>query len=209
LILYQWNKILSFIDDTWDEDKVAIQYLVEIPWNAFTNGISTSGAAFPPSEAIENIEIRKKYQAQVDKALETQARADLQRRAKTVRKLKRNIVKKYIIEIYSLHPFATAELETLLKAHKIDEAFSKEILDVIHKEETEHPDDGFRIWRSKDKLFEADAKFVSANDKELTIEKRDGKRTTIELKLLRKTDVVYVSDQLAPKPETPKPGSSP
>ncbi|MGL4944015.1 MAG: hypothetical protein ACRC46_12590, partial [Thermoguttaceae bacterium] len=44
-------------------------------------------------------------------------------------------VKKYLIDSYSLHPFATAELEALLKEHKVDDALAKEVLDAVKEAE--------------------------------------------------------------------------
>jgi hypothetical protein len=36
---------------------------------------------------------------------------------------------------------------------------------------------------SNDKLFKAEVKFISSDSKNVTVEKRDGKQTTVELKL--------------------------
>jgi hypothetical protein len=71
------------------------------------------------------------------------------------------------------------------------------------------PYKNFRTWESTDGLFKANAKFVSLDKKEVTLEKANGKQTTIELSALRKVDQDYVKEQLAPKPETPKTDSSP
>jgi hypothetical protein len=100
-------------------------------------------------------------------------------------------------------------LETILKENKVDSTMVKEILDAVRKAEKEHPDDGFRIWRSSDKLFKAEAKFISAediivngkptNDQKITLEKRDGKQTTIEFLALRQLDKDYIERQLAKK----------
>jgi hypothetical protein len=66
-----------------------------------------------------------------------------------------------------------------------------------------------RDWESTDGLFKTNAKFVSLDKKEVTLEKANGKQTTIELSALRKEDQVYVKEQLAPKPEKSKTDSSP
>ncbi|MGL4942368.1 MAG: SHD1 domain-containing protein, partial [Thermoguttaceae bacterium] len=110
--------------------------------------------------------------------------------------------KKYLIDSYSLHPFATAELEALLKEHKVDDALAKEVLDAVKEaEKNAPPPSDYRNWQTKDGLFKASAKYVSSDGKDVTIEKPDGKQTTIELSALRKADQDYVREQI----ETAKP----
>jgi hypothetical protein len=131
-----------------------------------------------------------------------------QNTVKTVRKHCSARVKQYLIDAYSLLPYRTSELEAMLTKYKFYPAMSKEIIDAVRKVEKEHPDDGFRTWLSNDKLFKTEAKFVSSDSKNVTVEKRDGKQTTVELKLLRKFDQEYVERQLTPKPDKPKTDSS-
>jgi hypothetical protein len=134
-ILCRWQKIISYIDDTWDEsDTTQIYDAVKIPWNAFKSGIVRSGMMFPPAEAIEDKEIRKRYQAEIDGAQKLLKRANQQQQAKKVRKEKSDVVKQYIINLYSIPPSATEELATLLKEYNIDEEFSQEILDTVKKQ---------------------------------------------------------------------------
>jgi hypothetical protein len=55
----------------------------------------------------------------------------------------------------------------------------------------------FREWQSADKLFKATAKFIFLDSNgEVNLEKADGKKTTIELSVLRKEDQDYVKEQL-------------
>jgi len=62
------------------------------------------------------------------------------------------------------------------------------------------PYKNFRQWQSTNDLFKATAKFVSLTKDEVTLEKADGKRTTIELSTLRKEDQDYVKAQQQAKP---------
>jgi hypothetical protein len=60
----------------------------------------------------------------------------------------------------------------------------------------------FRNWQSADNLFEARAKFISLDKKnDVTLEKENGKQTTIEFSALRKEDQDYVK-QLEPEKKT-------
>ncbi len=62
-----------------------------------------------------------------------------QSQAKHVVELHADNVEKFFIDIYSLHPFATAELATLLKEYKVDESFATEILDAVKEAEKNAP----------------------------------------------------------------------
>jgi hypothetical protein len=98
-----------------------------------------------------------------------------------------------ITYFYSLPPYNSAELGSIFKETKFDPAWAREILDEVRKAEKEYPDDGFRIWQSVDALFRVDAKFISINDKnEAVLEKRNGKKTTIEIDILRQHDKDYL-----------------
>jgi hypothetical protein len=53
----------------------------------------------------------------------------------------------------------------------------------------------FRTWKSTDGLFETRAKFISIDKKnDVTLEKENGKQTTIEFPALQKTDQNYVKE---------------
>jgi ribonuclease D len=97
-------------------------------------------------------------------AKEKMKQADLQRLAKAAWRNVKNgeVVKDFLIHMYSIYPFNTSELEELLKEHKVDETFAKEILDAIKKAEKNAPlPSEYRNWQSKDGLFKAKAKYVS------------------------------------------------
>jgi hypothetical protein len=111
---------------------------------------------------------------------------------------------RYLTDAYSLFPYQTAELEQMLEEKKCDPEMSKTILDAVRKAENDAPDDGFRIWLSKDKLFKTTAKFISQDKGEVTLEKSDGKRTTIEFSALRKEDQDYVKMQHESEPKINK-----
>lgn len=131
-----WNKIVSNIDDDWD-DEIASQafFKVKIPWESIKAiGLSgPTGVVFPPAECVDDELLRKKYQAELDEAKKQTKRAKIQKVAKKVRQEKKNIVKSFLIDLYSNKPLVTEELETLLKEYNIDEEFSKEILDAVKK----------------------------------------------------------------------------
>jgi hypothetical protein len=64
------------------------------------------------------------------------------------------------------------------------------------------PYKGFRNWESTDKLFKATARFISLEKDEVNLEKANGKKTTIELAVLRKEDQDYVKKQLESEKKT-------
>jgi hypothetical protein len=53
-----------------------------------------------------------------------------------------------------------------------------------------------RQWESTDGLFKVTAKFISLSKDEVTLEKADGKQTTIEFSVLRAADQEYVNRRL-------------
>ncbi|MDR1384935.1 MAG: hypothetical protein LBJ67_13965 [Planctomycetaceae bacterium] len=61
-----------------------------------------------------------------------------------------------------------------------------------------------RNWQSTDKLFKTSAKFISLDNGAVTLEKTDGKRTTIEISVLRDIDQRFIKEQLTLKQENPK-----
>jgi hypothetical protein len=111
-------------------------------------------------------------------------------------------IQTYIINVYSLFPYRTAELEKMLKEKKVDSEMSQTILDAVRKHERENPDEGFRIWLSKDKLFKTEAKMISADKDNVTIKDKQGRQSTIELSALRQEDQDYVKRQRELKTKT-------
>ncbi|MDR2438355.1 MAG: hypothetical protein LBE12_03145 [Planctomycetaceae bacterium] len=136
-ILCIGNKIVSNIDDNWD-DEIASQAFskVKIPWESIGNITlnGPTGIVFPPAECVENELLRKKYQAELDETKKQTLRAKIQKIAKKTCQEKKSIVKSFVIDLYSNKPFATVELETLLKEYNIDEKFSQDILDTVKKQ---------------------------------------------------------------------------
>jgi hypothetical protein len=140
--------------------------------------------------------VKKEYTEYLEKRDALSKKATDQKQAKDTVRENKDSVKKYIIQSHSLRPFATSELEQLLQDNKVDAAFAKEILDAIKKAEKYAPPPSvYRNWQSKDDLFKAKAKFVSADDKKVTLEKEDGKQTTIEISVLRTVDQRFIKEQ--------------
>ncbi|MDR1369065.1 MAG: hypothetical protein LBJ72_02890, partial [Dysgonamonadaceae bacterium] len=89
----------------------------------------------------------------------------------------------FALESYSQSPRADRVLVDLLEKYKYpNEKMLKLLCDL------EIPYKGFRNWESTDGLFKTTAKFISFEKDEVTIEKANGKRTSIELKYLRPVD---------------------
>jgi hypothetical protein len=101
-------------------------------------------------------------------------------------------LQKLLSHAYSLHPFKTLELEELMTKYKLDPAIANAVLKEVREAEKRFPEDGFRIWQSKDKLFKADAKFIAVKNDEVTLEKRNKKQTSIEISVLRHDDQEYI-----------------
>jgi uncharacterized protein YktB (UPF0637 family) len=201
-------------------------------WECVLNNVAVDGNSqqgkvvlqpyFPPNtykgpfiygmspESITDNKVKQEYAEYLEKRNAILKKNIDQNQASDVLRVYKDHVRKYIVSSYSIRPFAITELELLLKEHKIDDDFTKSILDAVELfEKNAPPVSDYRNWESTDGLFKTNAKFISLDKKEVTLEKANGKQTTIELSALRKVDQDYVEEQLAPKPETPKTGSSP
>jgi hypothetical protein len=105
---------------------------------------------------------------------------------------------RFALSAYSKSPRADQELIDLLEKYKYPrEKMLKLLCDL------EIPYQGFRNWETTDGLFKTTAKFISTQNGEVTIEKGNGKRTTIELKYLRQVDKNFVKE-LPPQSQLPK-----
>ena len=101
--------------------------------------------------------------------------------------------------IYLIRPYfsVSTEIDTFEKIFAPDVTLEREgtrklfLFNIPYK--------GFRIWQSTDQLFKTTAKFISLEKGEVTLEKADGKQTTIELFELRPEDQSYVKEQSKPK----------
>jgi hypothetical protein len=106
-------------------------------------------------------------------------------------------VNKTIIDSYSVEPRDDNDLIQLLEKSKYPFVEQIKILCQLNI-----PYKGFRNWESTDKLFKATARFISLEKGEVNLEKADGKKTSIELSVLRKEDQDYVKKQLEPEKKT-------
>jgi hypothetical protein len=178
-------------------------WYLNIPYEGYINGYHMVVPGMDP-ESIEDPAERKRY----EKILwDNSVLANERRVQRSLTELNRKIpelLSKFFVISYSQSPRADDELVKLLEEYQYPEEEKIKIfkaLNIAYK--------GFRDWQTKDNLFNATAKFISLSKGNVTIEKENGKRATIELSALRKVDQDYVEEQLAPKPETPKTGSSP
>ncbi|MDR3233402.1 MAG: hypothetical protein LBT46_07045, partial [Planctomycetaceae bacterium] len=90
------------------------------------------------------------------------------------------VFRERIFKTYNVEPRADAELIELLEKYEYPMEARIKLLC-----ELGIPYKGFRIWQSTDKLFKTTAKFISLNKGNVTLEKADGKHTTIEFSVLR------------------------
>ncbi|MDR1477520.1 MAG: hypothetical protein LBJ00_01100 [Planctomycetaceae bacterium] len=192
-LLELWQSVFNSIEHDW-EHNVPKKFLMEYTPSTSFKGIFISGQS---SEGIEDPIVKKEYTEYLAKREALSEKATVQKQAKNVVRTNKDIVKKYIVDSYSLRPFAASELETLLKDSKLDEVFAKEILDAVRKAEKEAPPpSAYRNWHSKDGLFKAKAKFISSDSKSVTMEKEDGKQTTMVIEDLRSVDQRFIKEQI-------------
>jgi hypothetical protein len=143
-------------------------------------------------ENIKNAKTREKYK----KALWENAKRIMEHQIQTrLKDLQPRVQKKFlefVLKEYKKEPRADEELLDLLEKYKYPEPDKIKLLCQL-----QIPYKGFREWQSTDKLFKATAKFISLDSNgEVTLEKEDGKQTTIELSVLRDIDQRYVQEQM-------------
>jgi hypothetical protein len=97
-----------------------------------------------------------------------------------------------LVQLYTMEPRADAELLELIADTNYPE---KEKVAILM--ELGIPYKNYRIWESFDGLFKANAQYVSSGEKGVTLEKADGKQTTIEFDVLRVECQEYVKQLLA------------
>jgi hypothetical protein len=148
-------------------------------------------------DTIKDPIVKREYTEYLEKRAARLNKASEQKWAKEIVHEDKDIVKNYIIDSYSLRPFATAELEQLLKTYKFDSALSKEILEAVRKAEQEAPPpiSEFRNWETTDGLFKTKAKFISSDGKTVTIEKENGKKVTLNVEDLRWSDKNVIKEK--------------
>jgi hypothetical protein len=105
----------------------------------------------------------------------------------------------HIVKLYSLEPRADGELLELFSKSKYPETEKVKILI-----ELKIPYKNFRYWESQNRRFRTVAQFVSfdKNKNRVTLEKPNGKKTIVRLRILRQADIKYVREQTTPQPST-------
>jgi len=199
-VLDLYFRAVVLIDDSYDPDaqeNIIIQGGF-VPPDTFEGPIVYSGIDYLQSTDPATREAFKAYREEENKKLNYRS---LQSAVHTTKVLFESRLSDYMIDAYSLFPYHTEELEQMLTERKVDPEMTKTILDAVRKAEQEFPDEGFRIWLSKDKLFKVTAKFVSLNEDLVTLERADGKEINIELSVLRMEDQEYIRRLTKPAPE--------
>ncbi|MDR1925985.1 MAG: hypothetical protein LBQ66_16575 [Planctomycetaceae bacterium] len=108
--------------------------------------------------------------------------------------------REYIVKLYSVEPRADGELLELFSRSQYPETEKVKILmelNISYK--------NYRTWESDRRKFRTNAKFVSIDNRNrVTLEKPDGKQTTIDLHRLRAADRTYVREQTKQTTTQPK-----
>ncbi|MGL6193457.1 MAG: SHD1 domain-containing protein [Thermoguttaceae bacterium] len=189
-----WNILYASFDKEHD-------FSVSVYKNLAVNGPYSSG--IDPKHIVEP-DIRKDYEERLAKntqlAYERRVQLNLQQLLEDATKE----MKKFICDAYEREPRADDELIKAMEKHKLPENIRIEILSnmgITYK--------GFREWQSTDGLFKTTAKFVSLDQGDVTLEKADGKRTAIELSVLRQLDQDYVKTQQSQQPSNETNSSTP
>ena len=146
-LLEIWQSVFNSIEHDWDSNDPKNIVRRYSPPASF-KGIFISGMS---PDSIKDPIVKKEYTEYLAKRESLSEKAIAQKQAKDVVREKRDCLKKYIIYSYSLRPFATSELELLLKDCKLEQAFAKEILDAVKTAERDAPPPSdYRTWISKD-----------------------------------------------------------
>ena len=154
---------------------------IEVPDSKYSSGIA-------PQSVLEP-ETRKKYE---DALWENHKNAWNHRLKNGLQGIDEKLYHRlgiYIRSAYLLEPRADEELTALLEEYEYPMKKRVELLLMF-----KIPYKGFRDWESTDGLFKAYAKPVSVDAKTVTLEKWDGKRTTIKLADLRDVDRKFLAD---------------
>ncbi|MDR1478930.1 MAG: hypothetical protein LBJ00_08305 [Planctomycetaceae bacterium] len=152
----------------------------------------------PPSD-IKNPKTREKYEKVLWTNTKNRLENNIQRKMSDLKPKIQRVFLEYVWNEYGSQHSTDQELIDLLEKYEYPIEERVKLLCELNI-----PYKGFRTWQSTDKLFKTNAKFISLDKGEVTLEKANGKRTTIELSVLRKEDQDYVKEQLAPETKTPK-----
>jgi hypothetical protein len=195
LVLSSWleyhNHLLDIVDPKHDP--------LKLPTTNISPGKGTYSAGIAP-ESIKEPDIRKEYEKKLEENAEYAKNFNLQCFLNDAIFQSLNKFREVAIKNYSLSPHADDELLELLDKYEYPEAEKVKIYKALNI-----PYKGFREWRTNDGLLTLTAKLISADKKEVKLEKEDGKKFTIEIAYLRKEDQDYIKRQLEPKPEPKTP----
>jgi hypothetical protein len=150
----------------------------------------------PPCN-IKNPQTRQKYEEALWVNRKNIFEYNIQRMMSDLKPKVRRVFLEYVLKTYSNEPRADQELINLLEKYEYSKVEKIKLLCELNI-----PYKGFRNWESTDKLFKATARFISLDKDEVNLEKADGKKTTIELSVLRKEDQDYVKIQLESEKKT-------
>jgi hypothetical protein len=151
----------------------------------------TLKAGISPKD-VKDPKIRKDYEERLAKNSQLAKERHVQIIVKQTLVDTEEQIKEYLLTAYSKAPRADEELLDLLEKYKYPEPDKIKLLCQL-----QIPYKGFREWQSTDKFFKATAKFISLDSNgEVTLEKEDGKQTTIELSVLWEIDQRYVQEQM-------------
>jgi hypothetical protein len=200
----EYKKICKRISSDWLE---FIQYMEnfidknhDFSIRIFENVAPIDGPYFAGIEpsAIKEDEIRKDYEKKQEINKHLSAERFFQRKIRNEMKWALSESLSFLKNEYLLTAEATELLELLEKYdYPIRES-------VILLSSFNIPYKSFRQWQTNDGLLTLTAKLISADKKEVKIEKEDGTQMTIELSAFRKEDQDFVKRQLEPAKESVK-----
>jgi hypothetical protein len=142
----------------------------------------------------DRISQRKKKE---DENLITEAEYHMQKCLRDQQQTTLKESREYIVKLYSVEPRADGELLELFSRSQYPEVEKVRIL-----MELNIPYKNYRTWESDRRKFRTNAKFISIDNRSrVTLEKPDGKQTTIDLHRLRAADRIYIKEQNQPDPK--------
>jgi hypothetical protein len=191
LVLSSWlvhhTDLLKLVDPKYDS--------LKLPFANISPGRGTYSSGVDP-KYIKEPDIRKDYEERLAKNAEYAREFRLQHTLHYLIPKSLEEFRGFIIKSYSQSPRADDELVELLEKYQYPEEEKAKIFKALNI-----PYKGFREWQTNDGLLKVTAKLISADNKEIKLEKEDGKQLTIELSAFRQEDQDYVKRQLAPKQE--------
>ena len=213
------KNVLFYFSRLENTDAIKLRPIILAKWLAFRKALyeSFDGQHDFAITVYKNLRVHGPYRSGIDPKhiVEPDIRMDYEERlAKntqlayerrvqlTIRQLLEDATKEmeeFICNAYERKPRADDELIQTVEKHELPEDVRIKILSkigIVYK--------GFRRWQSTDGLFQTTAKFITLDKGEVTLEKADGKRTTIELSALRQEDQDYVKSQLETEKQTPE-----